>query len=250
MENKATERVLEEAPKIIDKITDVRKGIESELKNAERLFNELCNYHQEEAFGTLPATEFIRLWVTPRINIRDNILQQVETLESQENKLIKELEQETQNVLDLIDLKLESQIKVLQRAVTNINRFVINESLLGPNIKSKIEKLISKIKEKNVSELEERFATKELDQKIAAYKGFLLTEKEKIKLAALTSIEETNKFKEDIIKKIKEVISKCQDPMLEQRKAKFKQLLNKIDTQVQLIQNMLEKLKENGDYGF
>ena len=94
----------------------------------------------------------------------------------------------------------------------------MNRECSNPNVKTTIEKLMSKIKTENESELKEKFATNELKQKVTNYKGFQLSQKDKILLEAQGSVEDTIKFKKEILKKIRDEIRKSTDPELEQKK--------------------------------
>jgi len=236
----------------VTKIKEVQVKIAEELEHCNTLFLELCNFNQTVAFAELSAEKFISEWLYPNINIRDRIVYDINFLEKEEKRLIEELQKESESVLDLIDLKLSTQLASLERVATNLNKFVVNVGLLGPNVKQKIEQLLLGIQKENISELDKKFATKDLKKKVATYKEFLLSQKEKTLLTAQSSLEETIKFKEEIIKKIKDVIKKSTDPALEARKEDFKMKLKLINKQIALIQGTLKQLKEteNEDFGF
>lgn len=243
----AVEKFETKVSTITKKIVEAQNQTEKYLKDGNTLLSELMNFHKEEAFAELSNEVFVSDWITPRINIRDYIHKEVEKLENEEKALITELENESENVLELINTKLESQLQLLNRTITTLNNFVVNASLLGPNVKNTIEKLMSKIKTENESELQEKFATKELKQKVTNYKGFLLSQKDKILLEAQGSVEDTITFKKEILKKIRDEIRKSTDPELEQKKKEFKTTLRKITRQLKLIEKLVKEVKDNDE---
>jgi len=235
---------------ITNSIVEIQKKIENSLNDGDRLFAEIMSYHKEVAFEELPTEKFVTEWLNPRINLRGFLENEVEKLEEEEKRLMNELEKESENVLELINIKLESRLHLLHRTVTTLSNFVVNASLLGPNVKVKIEQLLSKIKTENLSELDKRFATNDLNQKVRNYKGFILSQKDRILLEAQGSIEDTIKFKADIMKKIKAVLSTSIDPKLEERKKEFRATLKKINRQLKIIKKLVEEVKEEEEEDF